>query len=50
MTVPVCRCSWPAIDLNLAPEWEVNFGVGFGLTGASDHLIIKSIVGYRFNF
>ncbi len=41
---------FPAIDLNLAPQWEVNFGLGVGLTGATDHLIAKMIVGYRFNF
>lgn len=41
---------FPSIDLDLAPEWEVNFGLGVGLTGASDHLILKSIIGYRFNF
>lgn len=41
---------FPSIDLELAPEWEFNFGVGVGLTGATDHLIVKSIVGYRFNF
>jgi len=39
---------FPAIDLNLAPEWEVNFGLGVGLTGATDHLIAKMILGYRF--
>ena len=39
-----------AIDLNLAPQWEVNFGLGVGLTGATDHLIAKMILGYRFNF
>jgi hypothetical protein len=41
---------FPAIDLNLAPQWEVNFGVGWGLTGATDHLIMKGIIGYRFDF
>ena len=41
---------FPAIDLNLAPEWEVNFGLGVGLTGSTDHLIAKMILGYRFNF
>jgi hypothetical protein len=41
---------FPSIDLDLAPQWEVNFGIGFGMTGASDHLILKSIIGYRFNF
>jgi hypothetical protein len=23
---------FPAIDLNLAPQWEINFGIGWGLT------------------
>lgn len=41
---------FPAIDLNLAPQWEVNFGLGVGLTAASDHLLAKMILGYRFNF
>ncbi len=41
---------FPAVDLNLAPQWEVNFGVGVGLTGSTDHLIAKMILGYRFNF
>jgi hypothetical protein len=40
----------PAIDLNIAPQWEVNFGLGVGFTGATDHLIAKMILGYRFNF
>ena len=41
---------FPAIDLNLAPQWEVNFGLGVGLTGSTDHLILKGIIGYRFDF
>jgi hypothetical protein len=41
---------FPAIDLNIAPQWEINFGLGVGLTGATDHLIAKMILGYRFNF
>ena len=41
---------FPAIDLNIAPQWEINFGFGVGLTGATDHLIGKMILGYRFNF
>ena len=41
---------FPAIDLNIAPQWEINFGFGVGLTGATDHLIAKMILGYRFNF
>src|SRR6202040_1989420 len=40
----------PVIDLNLAPPGEINFGLGVGLTGATDHLIAKMILGHRFNF
>jgi len=39
---------FPAIDLNLGPDWELNFGVGFGLTEATDPLIVKMILGRRF--
>ena len=41
---------FPAIDLYLSPKWEVNFGVGVGVTGSTDHLIAKMILGYRFDF
>ena len=41
---------FPAIDLNIAPQWELNFGLGVGFTGSTDHLIAKMILGYRFNF
>jgi hypothetical protein len=37
-------------DLNVSPKWEINFGVGIGPTAATDHLIIKGIVGRRFNW
>ena len=37
----------PAIDLNLSPNWEFNCGVGVGVTGATDHLLAKVILGYR---
>jgi hypothetical protein len=37
-----------ATDLNVSPEWELNFGVGAGLTDSSEHWIIKAIVGRRF--
>lgn len=40
----------PAIDLNVSPKWEFNFGVGVGVTGGTDHLIVKMIVGRRFSF
>ena len=39
---------FPALDLNFSPDWEVNFGVGFGLTRSTDDLLVKLIVGYRF--
>jgi hypothetical protein len=38
----------PAIDLNLGPDWEFNFGVGVGMTHGTDHLLIKMIIGRRF--
>lgn len=37
-------------DLNVSPLWEINLGVGVGLTGSTDHLIIKSIFGRRFDW
>jgi hypothetical protein len=39
---------FPTIDLNLSPDWEFNFGVGFGLTRSTDSLLVKLILGYRF--
>ncbi len=39
----------PAIDLNLGPDWEFNFGVGVGATHSTDHLLIKMILGHRFH-
>jgi hypothetical protein len=41
---------FPAIDLNVSPKWEFNFGVGIGLTRSTDHLILKMIIGRRFTF
>ncbi len=41
---------FPVIDLNLGPKWEFNAGVGVGLTPATDRLIVKMIVGYRFDW
>ena len=37
-------------DLNLSPKWEFNFGVGVGMTGATDHLLVKMILGRRFSW
>jgi hypothetical protein len=36
---------FPVIDLDLGPQWEFNFGVGFGLTPSTDQLIVKMILG-----
>src|SRR5713101_2539328 len=41
---------FPSIDLDLGPKWEFNFGVGVGMTGSTDHLIIKCILGRRFSW
>jgi hypothetical protein len=37
-------------DLNVSPQWEINIGVGIGLTGPTDHLIFKCILGRRFEW
>lgn len=39
---------FPAVNLHLAPQFEFNFGIGFGLTSATDKTIVKMITGYRF--
>jgi hypothetical protein len=41
---------FPSVDLNVSPDWEINFGVGIGATAATDHLIYKVILGRRFNW
>ncbi|MCL5005435.1 MAG: hypothetical protein M1404_02780 [Acidobacteria bacterium] len=42
--------TFPATDLFLAPQWEFNFRVGVGMTRSTDRLIVKGILGYRFDF
>jgi hypothetical protein len=37
-------------DLNVSPVWEINFGVGIGATGSTDHLIAKAILGRRIDW
>jgi hypothetical protein len=37
-------------DLNVSPVWEINIGVGVGPTSATDHLIVKGILGRRFSW
>jgi hypothetical protein len=39
----------PAVDIDFGKNWEFNFGVGVGVTQATDHLLVKAILGYRFN-
>lgn len=41
---------FPALDLNVSPDWEINFGVGIGPTAATDHWIVKGIIGRRFDW
>ncbi|MDE3201281.1 MAG: hypothetical protein KGN79_10215 [Acidobacteriota bacterium] len=41
---------FPAVDLNVSPKWEINFGVGVGATAATDHWIVKGIIGRRFDW
>ena len=38
----------PAVDLNVSPDWELNFGAAFGLTRTTDRFLLKMIVGHRF--
>ncbi len=40
----------PSVDIDLGPNWELNFGVGVGVTQSTDHLLAKMIIGHRFNF
>jgi hypothetical protein len=37
-------------DLNVSPDWEINFGLGVGATSATDHLIVKAILGRRIDW
>ena len=41
---------FPTIDVDFGPQWEFNFGVGVGTTRATDHLIMKCIIGRRFSW
>ena len=38
-----------AVDLDVSPKWEINFGPGWGGTRSTDHFLFKTIVGYRFD-
>ena len=39
-----------ASDLNVDPRWEINFGIGVNVTGGTDHLIVKGILGRHFDW
>jgi hypothetical protein len=39
-----------ATDLNVSPKWEINIGVGIGVTASTDHLIVKGILGRHFDW
>ena len=41
---------FPTIDVDFGPQWEFNLGVGVGTTRTTDHLIVKCILGRRFNW
>jgi len=41
---------FPSIDVDFGPQWEFNFGVGVGLTDSTDHLLVKCILGRRFDW
>jgi hypothetical protein len=38
---------FPALDLRTASGGDFNVGVGRGLTGGSEHWVVKSILGVR---
>jgi hypothetical protein len=41
---------FPTLDLNTSPNWEINIGVGRGLTGTSQHWVVKWIIGRKIHF
>jgi hypothetical protein len=41
---------FPSIDLDVSPKWELNFGIGFDPNRHSDRMIVKCIVGRRFEW
>ena len=40
----------PAFDLDVSPKWEINFGLGVGVTRNTDHMLFKTIIGRRFDW
>ena len=41
---------FPTIDVDFGPQWEFNLGVGIGTTRSTDHLLMKCIIGRRFDW
>lgn len=41
---------FPTIDLNLSPDWQMNFGVGIGVTASTDDWIWKANLARRFDW
>jgi hypothetical protein len=41
---------FPVVNLFVSPKWEINFGAGWGATAATDHLIVKCIIGRSFDW
>ncbi len=41
---------FPTIDYDFGPKWEFNLGMGVGVTRSTDHLLLKMIIGRRFQF
>jgi hypothetical protein len=37
-----------ALNLDVAPDWEFNIGLGVGTTRSTDHSIVKLILGRQF--
>lgn len=37
-------------DLNVSPNWEINVGVGYGVTAPTDRFLVKMILGRRFSW
>jgi hypothetical protein len=41
---------FPVVNLFVSPKWEINIGAGWGLTPATDHLILKCVIGRYFDW
>ena len=41
---------FPTVDLNISPQWQVNLGVGIGVTTTTDDWIWKANISRRFDW